>query len=181
MMTRYNLSMSTLNSIISNADFSLPGGSVKVGQRELSFSSGVSYDTIESMKSIPIITGNKRTLYLEDIADIYQTKKEQTQVGRYDGEDCIVISITKTQSASTVELSKQVKKTLNRIKANDSNLEAIIVEDSADNVNLSIKNVFETMIIVFASLFNTNASEGVLPLLSIIIRIGLSFFGALIL
>ena len=147
MMTRYNLSMSTLNSIISNADFSLPGGSVKVGQRELSFSSGVSYDTIESMKSIPIITGNKRTLYLEDIADIYQTKKEQTQVGRYDGDDCMVVSITKTQSASTVELSKQVKKALRRLMANDANLEAIIVEDSADNVNLSIKNVFETMVI----------------------------------
>ncbi len=147
MMARYNLSMSTLNQIISNADFSLPGGSVKVGDRELSISSGVNYDTVESLKSIPIITGNKRTLYLEDIADIYKTKKEQQQVGRYDNEECMVVSITKTQSASTVTLSRQVKKTLNRLRAADPNLEAVIVEDSADNVNHSIKNVFETMAI----------------------------------
>lgn len=147
MMTRYNLSMSTLNQIISNADFSLPGGSVNVGDRKLSISSGVDYDSIESLKSIPIITGNKRTLYLEDIADIYQTKKEQTQVGRYDGHDCMVVSITKTQSASTVSLSNEVKKTLKRLKALDPDLEAVIVEDSADNVNHSIKNVFETMVI----------------------------------
>lgn len=147
MMTRYNLSMSTLNQIISNADFSLPGGDVKVGKRELSMSSGVNYDTVESLKSIPIITGNKRTLYLEDIADIYQTKKEQTQVGRYDSEDCIVVSITKTQSASTVSLSKSVKKALKKLSDADPNLEAVIVEDSANNVNNSISNVFETMII----------------------------------
>ena len=147
MMARYNLTMSTLNQIIANADFSLPGGDVKVGQRELSMSTGVSYNTVESFKSIPIITGNKRTLYLEDIADIYETKKDQTQIGRYDGEDCIVVSITKTQSSSTVALSKQVKKTLEKLKAADPNLEATIVEDSADNVNHSISNVFETMII----------------------------------
>ena len=147
MMARYNLSMSTLNQIIANADFALPGGDVKVGKRELSMSTGVTYDTVESLRSIPIITGNKRTLYLEDIADVYQTKKEQTQLGRYDSHDCIVVSITKTQSASTVALSKQVKKVLAKLQAADPNLEAVIVEDSANNVNHSIKNVFETMII----------------------------------
>lgn len=147
MMTRYNLSMSTLNQIIANADFSLPGGDVKVGKRELSMSSGVSYDTVESLKSIPIITGNKTTLYLEDIADIYESRREQTQIGRYDSSDCIVVSITKTQSASTVALSNSVRKTLDRLKATDPNLEAVIVEDSANNVRNSIKNVFETMII----------------------------------
>ena len=147
MMTRYNLSMSTLNSIIANADFSLPGGDVYVGDRELSISTSVKYDTVESLKSIPIITGNKRTLYLEDIADVYQTKKEQTQVGRYDSEECMVVSITKTQSASTVSLSREVKNTLKRLQAADPNLEAVIVEDSANNVNNSIKSVFETMII----------------------------------
>lgn len=147
MMTRYNLSVSTLNQIIANADFALPGGDVKVGDRELSMSSGVSYDTVESLKTIPIITGNKRTLYLEDIADVYQTKKEQTQVGRYDSHECIVVSITKTQSASTVSLSKSVKRALKKLSDADPNLEAIIVEDSANNVNHSIRNVFETMII----------------------------------
>lgn len=147
MMERYNLSMSTLNAIVANADFSLPGGDVHVGDRELSMSTAVNYDSVESFKSIPIITGNKRTLYLEDIADIYQAKKEQTQVGRYDGEECMVVSITKTQSASTVSLSREVKKALKKLQAADPNLEVVIVEDSANNVNNSIKSVFETMII----------------------------------
>ena len=147
MMERYNLSMSTLNAIIANADFSLPGGNINVGDRELAISTSVKYDSVESFKTIPIITGNNRTLYLEDIADIYEAKKEQEQVGRYDSDECMVLSITKTQSASTVNLSKEVRKTIDRLKVSDPNLDAVIVEDSANNVNNSIKNVFETMVI----------------------------------
>ncbi len=147
MMERYNLSMSTLQQIIANADFSLPGGDVNVGDRKLSLSTEVKYNTIESLKSIPIITGNKRTLYLEDIADVYNAKREVTQLGRYDTEDCMVVSVTKTQSASTVTLSNEVKKVLKKLTSEDPNLEATIVEDSANNVNNSIRNVFETMII----------------------------------
>ena len=147
MMARYNLSMSTLEQIIKNADFSLPGGNVNVGDRELAFSTAVTYNSIESFKSIPIITGNKRTLYLEDVADIYNTKRDQTEVGRYNSEDCMVVSITKTQSASTVSLSNEVKKVLKKLTDADKNLEVVVVEDSANNVNNSIKNVFETMVI----------------------------------
>ena len=147
MMARYNLSMSTIQQIIANADFSLPGGTIDVGDRELAFTTAVKYSTIDSLKSIPIITGNKRTLYLEDIADVYNAKKDIAQVGRYNSEDCMIVSITKTQSASTVSLSNEVKKTLNRLTALDPNLEVTIVEDNADNVNNSIRNVFETMII----------------------------------
>ena len=154
MMERYNLSMSTLNAIIANADFTLPGGDVNVGDRELAVSTSVEYDSVESLKSIPIITGNKRTLYLEDIADIYKAKKDKTNVGRYDGEDCLILSITKTQSASTVTLSREVRKTLDRLLENENDINANVIEDSANNINNSIKNVFETMgiAIVFSML-----------------------------
>ena len=145
MMERYNLSMATLEAIIANADFTLPGGDVKVGDRELAVSSAVNYNTVESLKLIPIITGNNRTLYLEDIADVYKTKKDKTAAGRYDGEDCIILSVTKTQSASTVTLSRKVRDALDKLVASEKDLAAEVVEDSAHNINNSIKNVFETM------------------------------------
>lgn len=146
-MMRYNLSMSTLKSIISAADFVYPAGTIDVGKRELSLSTEVQYKTIESLKTIPIITGNNRTLYLEDIATIYQTKKESSSFGRYDGADCMVVGINKAQRASSVALSREVKKTLKKIIAENPNIEATIVLDSADNINHSIENVFQTMII----------------------------------
>lgn len=144
---RYNLSMSTLKSIITAADFAYPEGTVKVGNRKLSVTSEVNYDTIESLKSIPIITGNKNTLYLEDIANIYKAKKDITSFGRYDSEDCMVVSVQKIQSSSSVDVSRKVKRKIAELKAQDPNLLVEIVNDQADNINASIKNVLQTMII----------------------------------
>lgn len=146
-MARYNLSMSTLASIIKVADFTYPAGTITAGKRDLSFSASVQYDTIESLKSIPIITGNKRTLYLEDIANIYEAKADQEDVGRYDSDDCIVVSVTKVQSASSIDVSKEVLEVVDELKAENPNLEVEIVTDDADNINASIENVFQTMII----------------------------------
>ena len=153
-MMRYNLSMSTIAAIVKNADFSYPAGTVRVGDRDLSFSTSVDYDTVESLKSIPIITGNKRTLYLDDIANIYQTKKDATDVGRYDGDDCMIVSIMKAQSSSAVDLSRKVKKSINSLLKEDPNLSVTIVNDQADNIMASIENVFQTMIIaIILSMF----------------------------
>ena len=143
---RYNLSMSTLKSIITAADFAYPEGTVNLGNRKLSVTSEVNYDTIESLKNIPIITGNKNTLYLEDIANIYRAKKDVTSFGRYDSEDCMVVSVQKVQSSSSVDVSKKVKRRIEQLKAQDPNLMVEIVNDQADNINASIKNVFQTMI-----------------------------------
>ena len=146
-LSRYNISMSTLASIIKAADFAYPAGTVAAGKLDLSMTTKVDYNTVDALKTIPIITGNKRTLYLEDLADVYVTKKDATQVGRYDGEDCMIVSVTKVQSASSVTLSRDLKRTLDRLGKADKNLELTIVTDQADNINHSIKNVFQTMII----------------------------------
>ncbi len=153
-IARYNLSITTLATIISAADFTYPAGTVTSADQDLSMSTKVEYDTVDSLKNIPIITGNKRTLYLEDLADIYVTKKDITTFGRYDLEDCMIVSINKVQSASSVSLSRQVKRVLNNLTRDDKNLMVTIITDQADNINNSIFNVFQTMIIaIILSMF----------------------------
>lgn len=154
MMKRYNLNMTTLSGIIKNADFAYPAGTLNVGNRELSFSSEVKYDTVESLKSIPIATGNKRTLYLEDVANIYEDKKAMQEVGRYNEEDCMIVSVTKTQSSSSVDVSRKVLRAVEDLKAQDKNLIVNVVTNQADNINASIESVFQTMFIaILLSMF----------------------------
>lgn len=149
-LARYNLAMNTVAQIVTAADFSYPAGSIVFGNQELSMTTKVEYDTIDSLKTIPIITGNKRTLYLEDIANIYETKKEAETIGRYNGEDCMVVAVQKVQSASSVTASKNILKAVEKLKESDPNLIVSIVTDQADNINASINNVFQTMIIAIA-------------------------------
>ncbi|MDO5564671.1 MAG: efflux RND transporter permease subunit [Eubacteriales bacterium] len=144
---KYNLSMSNIADIIKAADFSYPAGTLNVGDRKLSVSTSVKYNTVEMLKSIPIITGNKNTIYMEDIADISVSKKDATNIGRYNKEDAMIVSMVKNQSSTAVSMSNDIHKTIDKLRKNDPSLEVIVVEDDKDNIMGSLTNVIQTMVI----------------------------------
>ena len=86
-LTQYHLNMSAISNAISSADFSFPVGDTQVGKQSLSVSAGVSYDTMESLKTIPITLGSGNIIYLEDVANIYLALEEAEGIGRYNGRD----------------------------------------------------------------------------------------------
>ena len=63
-LSQYHLSMNSIASAIGSADFTYPVGDTQVGKQNLSVSAGVSYDTMESLKSIPITVGGGNIIYL---------------------------------------------------------------------------------------------------------------------
>ena len=101
-LTQYHLSMNAISNAISSADFSFPVGDTQVGKQSLSVSAGVSYDTVESLKTIPITLGSGNIIYLEDVANIYLALEEAEGIGRYNGRDTISIGIKKQQDRKSV-------------------------------------------------------------------------------
>lgn len=144
-LNQYHLSMSSVATAIGSADFSYPLGSTEVGKQELSVSAGVDYDTMESLKSIPIAMGNGNMIYLEDVANIYTTEEAATGIGRYNGRDTISVSIKKQQSSSAVEVSEKVLQIVDQLTAADENLEIVVVSDSSDMIKSSLSSVVQTM------------------------------------
>ena len=145
-LKQYHLTMSTVASMVKAADFSYPAGTTRVGSQNLSVTTGVDFDTVESLKNIPITTGSGDTIYLKDIANISTALKDKDSIGRYNGSDTVTMSITKSQEASAVQLSKDVKQEIRALEAQDPNLEITIVNDASDMINSSLSSVFQTMI-----------------------------------
>lgn len=146
-LRQYNLTMATVASTVASADFSIPAGTTNVGTQELSVSTGETYDTVKLLESIPITTGNGNTVYLSDIARINLSLKDKEAIGRYNGEDIIMLDLTKKQSESAVSMSNQVKKLIANLEARDENLKIRIIEDDSDSIKSSLTSVFETMIL----------------------------------
>lgn len=144
-LSQYHLSMSSIASAIGSADFTFPVGDTEVGKQSLSVSAGVSYDTMESLKSIPITVGGGNIIYLEDVANIYSTLEEAQGIGRYNGRDTISVQIKKQQSSSDVEVSEDVMKVVEQLKAEDPNLEIVVVDDNSDMIRSSLNSVMQTM------------------------------------
>jgi len=149
-LDQYHLSMNNLVSAIGSADFSYPAGNTHVGGLELSVSTSVSYDNIESLKKIPISTGAGSIIHLEDIANVYEALEDKSSISRYNGEDTISLDIKKQQSSSAVDVSKNVKEVIEKLTAADENLDIIVVSDDSEDIMASLKSVAETLVLAIA-------------------------------
>ena len=145
-LEQYHLNLSSVATAIGSADFTYPAGDTIVGGQKLSVSAGTQYDTEELLKSIPLNLGNGNVIYLSDVANVQMAKEDASSIARYNGEDTISIGIKKQQSASAVDVSKAVKKTIKNLTDADENLEIITVSDTSDEINSSLKSVMQTMV-----------------------------------
>lgn len=145
-LTQYRLSMNAVASAVSSADFSFPIGDTRVGKQTLSVSAGVDYSTAESLKSIPITLGSGNIIYLEDVANIYPALEDASGIGRYNGRDTISVQIKKQQSSSDVEVSKDVMRIVERMRAGDPDLEIVVVDDNSTMIKSSLSSVLQTMV-----------------------------------
>lgn len=145
-LEQYHLNMSSIASAIGSANFTYPAGDTIVGGQKLSVSAGTEYDTVDLLKTIPISLGDGNVIYLEDVANIGNALEDASGVARYNGNDTISIGIKKQQSATAVEVSEAVHQTIEHMTANDPNLEVVVVNDTSDSIESSLKSVMTTMI-----------------------------------
>lgn len=145
-MEQYHLNMNSISQAVKAADFTYPAGTTKVGKSDLSVSTGVTFNDVESLKKIPVVAGSGKTIYMEDIADISEALEDQEAIGRYNGEDTVTLSISKQQKDSAVDVSKAVNRTIRTLTEEYPNLEVVVVDDSSDRIISSLDSVKSTMI-----------------------------------
>ena len=142
----YKLSMNTIAQLVGAADFAIPAGKTKVGKQSLNVSVGNDYNDIEALKTIPLPLANGDVIHLSDVANVYEALEDADSIGRYNGEDAVSISIQKQQSASAVDVSKEVMSELDKMRAANPNLKITVINDSSEMILDSIRSVIQTMI-----------------------------------
>lgn len=145
-LNQYHLDMNAIASAIGSANFTFPSGDTIVGGQKLSVSAGTEYDTLDLLKQIPISMGNGNVIYLEDVSNINATLEDVGGIARYNGQDTISIGIKKQQSATAVEVSEAVNRTISSLVAADPDLEITVVSDTSDAIKSSLESVMQTMI-----------------------------------
>ena len=146
MMDQYNVSISDIKSAMSAANLSYPSGSAKSGNLDLSVSTLTQHDTLDELLEMPITVSGNKIIYLEDIAVVSYAEEQKGGVSRYNGEETISISLTKQQSSTAMDLSKQVQKIIKSLQNDDDDLTITVARDEADSIQDSLKDVAETMV-----------------------------------
>lgn len=145
-LSQYQLSLQSLATAVASADFSYPAGDTTMGSQSLSVTTGADYDTIESLKNIPLTLSTGSTIYLKDVANVYSTYDDAAGIGRYDGKDTIALGIHMQEDSSASEVSSQVHEVIDELTAENSNLQMVVVDDTSDFIDSSLQSVMQTMV-----------------------------------
>lgn len=145
-LNQYGLSMSQVAQFISTTDFTVPLGALEQGSQSISAISTAENQTVQELKRIPMFTSVGSMIQLSDVAEVSWSQKDPDSISRFNGEETISISVTKNQTASTIGMVNDVKKVMNRMMQQNSNLMMDISMDMSEQILEAVGSVASTLL-----------------------------------
>ncbi len=146
----YNLTVTSIASIIASENKNLPSGNIDIGTETYTLRVEKEFDDPNDMLDVVVATSGNKVVYLRDVATVYDGSKEREQESYTNGERSARIIIQKQNGANTVDVINKVKKQLVKIeKTLPSDIKITTVVDSSTNIINTIHTLRDTIIITF--------------------------------
>ncbi len=167
----------------------LPAGTLEANNIDLTLNLDKSYNSIESIKQLPIKKTNKKVVVLSDVANIEFGPVSEKTLFKAQRKDrlnlkTVGIGIYAKSGASTVELSREIKKKITEVnKSLPNGLELEVAFNRATYVGAAINEVYKTLIIAFVLvviiiyLFLGNLKAVIVPAIALPVSLIASFLG----
>ena len=151
-LKQYGVTMNSIAGDITGADLTYPAGDTEVGDQKLAVSTEQPFETMGSLKDIPLTVSGGNIVYLGDVAEIYMGADDMESIARYKAEngvpeDIVALTVSKQQDAATLTVSKDVSKVVEQVTKLDPTLQITVVNDDKDSIMSSLSSVIETMIL----------------------------------
>ncbi|GAB4043331.1 efflux RND transporter permease subunit [Spirosoma litoris] len=136
----YNVTPEEVTNAVSAQNLTLPGGSLRLAEREYNVRLNSKPDVITTLNDIPIKTVGGTTVHMRDVANVHDGAAVQSNIVKQDGSKGILMRIVKTGNASTTEIVDKIK---NQI---------LPTVRAAAPSNLRIEGLFDQSLFVRASI-----------------------------
>jgi multidrug efflux pump subunit AcrB len=100
---------------VTNQNLVLPSGTAKIGGLEYDAHLNAAPRTVRELNDLPVKVVGDSTIYLRDVATVSDGFTPQTNIVRQDGQRGVLISILKAGTASTIDVVKGIRGSLQRI------------------------------------------------------------------
>ena len=150
-----NLTVQEVEKALRNENVSLPAGTLEANNIDLTLNLNKSYNKIDQLKELPIKKNKNSIVRLSDIANIEFGPVSEKTLFKAQRKNAlnlktVGIGIYARSGASTVELSKEIKKKITEVKKTlPDGLNLEIAFNRATYVGSAIEEVYKTLIIAF--------------------------------
>ena len=149
----YGLSVESVGQIISAQNMNVSSGTVKLKKEQ--YQMEVRSEFVESSEINDLVvttTRDGRQVYVRDIATVKDTIKELSLDEKTNGRECARMIVTKQSGGNTVQICRDVRKEVERIKKTlPSDVKIEMIYDSSESIESAVNSLEES--IMYALLF----------------------------
>ena len=139
---KYKLGLTTILRKLSEENVEKTGGRVTVGRREIIARTTGEFDSLDDIRSVLIARKGQDKIHLGDIAEVRDAHEDVRVITRFQGEDCVKLSVLKEAEANTVEVASAVEDRMAELTpAFPEGLRISYVENQATYVRQSLNGV----------------------------------------
>ena len=184
-----DLTIQEVEQALRGENIRLPAGTLEADNIDLTLNLDKSYNSIETIEQLPIKKNNKQIVTLADVAKIEFGPVSEKTLFKAQRKDqlnlkTVGIGIYARSGASTVELSKEIKKKIFEVnKTLPDGLKLEIAFNRATYVGAAINEVYKTLVIAFILvviiiyLFLGNLKAVIVPAIALPVSLIASFLG----
>jgi len=184
-----NLTIQEVEQAIRSENISLPAGTLEANNIDLTLNLDKSYSDINKLKELPVKKEKNNIVKLSDIANIEFGPVSEKTLFKAQRKNAlnlktVGIGIYARSGASTVELSKEIKKKIEEVKKTlPEGLNLEIAFNRATYIGAAIEEVYKTLIIAFVLvviiiyLFLGNLKAVIVPAIALPVSLIASFLG----
>ena len=184
-----DLTIQEVEQALRNENVSLPAGTLEASNIDLTINLEKSYNDLEKLKQLPIKKSKDNLVRLSDVANIEFGPVSEKALFRAQSKNAlnlktVGIGIYARSGASTVELSKEIKKKIEEVKKTlPEGLNIEIAFNRATYIGAAINEVYKTLIIAFVLvviiiyLFLGNLKAVIVPAVALPVSLIATFLG----
>ncbi len=184
-----NLTIQEVEGALRNENIRLPAGTLEANNIDLTINIDKSYNDLDKLKQLPIKKTKENIVRLSDIANVEFGPVSEKALFRAQSKNAlnletVGIGIYARSGASTVELSREIKKKIKEVKNNlPEGLNLEIAFNRATYIKEAINEVYKTLAIAFVLvvviiyLFLGNIKAVIVPAIALPVSLISTFLG----
>lgn len=139
--------METLSSVIMAENFDMPAGYIAGENGEYLLKVGDKIGSLEELVGLVLCNiDDIGDITLQDVADITIIDDGKDSYAKVNGNDAILLNISKTSTAGTAEVSKRVNKKIAALMESDSGLNITTFMDQGHYIDIIVDSVLKNLI-----------------------------------
>ncbi|MBW1813034.1 MAG: efflux RND transporter permease subunit [Deltaproteobacteria bacterium] len=121
---KYRIGMNTILNTLKNRNLDLPGGALRIDDKEYILRTKGQYQNTEEIKNTVVMANDAGFVTrIQDVADVLDTFEEADVLERFNGHKAVVFTVWKKRSSDEIVLVDKIKKELSDYKvANSENV-----------------------------------------------------------